>query len=147
MAKPTWIVAADGARARIFEERTHGAALVERIELALSAEDLDRPAPRDRPFRVHDSVGEGRHAAADEPSPRDREKAQFVRRLAAHIAEHEAKGAFQALIVFAPPRVLGQLRDAWTDAVRAHITHEDAKDRLDDDARALRAAIESLRHP
>ena len=55
-------------------------------------------------------------------------KRRFVARLAATLVEAEAKGRFARLVLMAPPRVLGDLRQAMPATLRRRVDAEVRKD-------------------
>ncbi|MBI1250562.1 MAG: hypothetical protein GC189_03720 [Alphaproteobacteria bacterium] len=143
----TWILVADGRRARVFEEVRRGAALSEREDAALALHPTDLETPTDRPPRVFDRMGEHRHAMEAGGSPHARAEAAFLARVCAAIDSAHRAGAFQSLVVIAPPRAMGALRAGWSERVHAAIAHEDAKERVDADAAAIGEALKALRLP
>ncbi|MGH6719133.1 MAG: host attachment protein [Alphaproteobacteria bacterium] len=106
----TWIVVADGGRARVLAARGPRRGL----DLVLERE---AHAPRtselgtDRPGRSFESATSARHAYNVPDYHREREQA-FLRDLVRELtAEHKA-GRFERLILVAPPTALGDLRKA-----------------------------------
>lgn len=125
----TWILIADGGRARVLAAASAGAPLVRVPGLERQA---DLPAGHDivtdRLPRTHDSVGAGRHAIEPRVDPRDQLKSSFVAAVAAMLDEKAAQGEVDRLIVVAPPKVLGQLRRDLSTRTKAIIAGEVAKD-------------------
>jgi protein required for attachment to host cells len=125
----TWVLICDGARGRILANDGRGTGLRE-IE---SAENDKASAPTrdlgtDRPGRTFDSTGGGRHAMA---SPVDRhrfEKTQFTKEMAAIINAAALENGFDHLVLAAPPRVLGDLRQALRPQAAKKIVGEINKD-------------------
>ena len=87
----------------------------------------DRDFNSDRPGRVfdHASAARGRrgatahHATNAERSPRKHEAEVFARRVAKLLEEAHREGAFDRLVVIAPPAFLGKLREALPEPLRA----------------------------
>lgn len=125
----TWILIADGGRARVLAAPGAGAPLTRIPGLEREA---DLPAGRDivtdRLPRAHDSVGAGRHAIEPRTDPHEQLKASFVASLAAMLDEKAARGEVERLIVVAPPKVLGQLRAELSKRVKSMVAGEVAKD-------------------
>jgi protein required for attachment to host cells len=128
--KPTrsWIVIADGAQARILENHGPGKGL-----LPLPAEAMrktlrpSREINTDRPGRGHDRIG--RRHAMDAPSdPHREEKRRFADLLAEHINEAALNHSYDRLILVAPAKTLGDLRQALSKEAAAKIDGELAKD-------------------
>lgn len=122
----TWIVVADGGVARFFERARPGANIVEREDLALRIEEAE--PPRDRPMRVHDRMGPARHAAESRQSPRVAAEAKFLKQVGDFINSGAENGAFEALVLCAPPRPLGSLREALSKHARDKTKAELNKD-------------------
>ncbi|MGH8489284.1 MAG: host attachment protein [Gammaproteobacteria bacterium] len=111
MAK-TWIIVAESSRARIFVTENPRAPMDEVEDIVhpegrLRAQDLRS----DRPTRVFDSKGQGRHAVESEVEPRHQEAINFARRIADRIEDARVSGGFDELVLVAPPAFLGLLRD------------------------------------
>jgi protein required for attachment to host cells len=125
----TWILVADGGRARILE--TTG----KRQDLHLvtgSQSCLSNPPShelgRDAPGRVYESVGHARHAVEPRSDPHTALEALFASQLATMLADHLAKDDFDRLVVVAPPVMLGNLRKMIKAEVRDKIIAEIDKD-------------------
>ena len=111
MAK-TWILVADSSRARLLLAESLNAPLQE-------LETLENPAARlrnqdlasDGPGRSFDSAGQGRHAMEQRESPKHHEAATFARHLAERLEQGRGRGELDRLLLVAPPRFLGMLRD------------------------------------
>lgn len=126
--KTSWIVVADGSHARILTNRGPGTGLTLMTE-------HDSPEARahtaelgtDRPGRSQDSSGlGGRHAMEPRIDWQRQEKERFVARLAAQLTE--ARDQFDALILVAPPRVMGELRRELDGHLKDKIAAELQKD-------------------
>jgi len=128
-ATRTWILIADGARARILENDGPGKG-VKAVKGGEFHTDLqpDREVFADRPGRTHDSAGPGRHAMEPPVSPHRTAKAEFARSLVETLDGKLAQGAFDRLIVVAPPQALGDLRRHFSGALKACLMAELHKD-------------------
>jgi protein required for attachment to host cells len=125
----TWILIADGGRARILE--TTG----KRQDMHLVAGSQSRlynppshEQGRDAPGRVYESVGHARHAIEARNDPHTALEALFTSQLATMLADHSAKEAFDRLVVIAPATMLGNLRKMIKPEVRDKIVAEIDKD-------------------
>ena len=122
----TWILVADGSRARIFRAADKG-----RIELHAESA-IPHPPSRDinadRPGRTFDSAGLGRHAKEPPTDPHDKAEADFLHTLAQQIDNAHAKKEFDRLVVIAAPRALGTLRTAFPKRVSEAVVTEMAHD-------------------
>src|SRR5690348_4567157 len=102
MSEPsgTWIVVADGSGARVFEEHRRLGPLTERTDLAVvSREDRHLGKPQGT---VTDRHGHGRHGTGDS-DPAARAEDRFLADLARQVDHAAAAGAFDSLVLMAPP--------------------------------------------
>jgi protein required for attachment to host cells len=121
----TFVTVAQRAKARLFRHDGPGKGLTEVRDLAHPASrahgtDIDT----DRPGRVHDRYGPGRHAMAKEEPPKEHEARQFAQQVAEAIREYRTKEGFDRLILVAEPRFLGMLRESLDDATAKLIDGE-----------------------
>lgn len=128
----TWVVVADGARARFFTASEDGRALVPALAADMVA-PLNRLATRDlksdRPGRSYASSRSGlRHAFEPPHDYRKIEKHRFSAAIAKALDEASGAKAFDRLVLVAPRRSLGELRALLTLRVRAQVDREIAKD-------------------
>jgi protein required for attachment to host cells len=131
MPSPTWILIADGARARVLAQPKDYAPL----EPAFEHEELtgssapSREIGSDRPGRSFDSGGgQGRHAMEPPTDPQRHAKFEFARELAARLEEAAHRGRFARLVLVAAPRTLGDLRELLPEPVKAKVVAEIDKD-------------------
>lgn len=126
----TWILVADGSRARILKNEGPGKGVQPamdgefRHELPKTRElGADRPGRNQEPF-----TGAGRHAM-DNPVDWHRfEKEKFAREMAKVLDRANNAGAFDRLVLVAPPKTLGDLRAALAPATRKKVIGEIDKD-------------------
>jgi protein required for attachment to host cells len=125
----TWILIADGARARIFANDGPGKG-IELVEGATFDADHrpDREIASDKPGRTFESVGATRHAIQPHHDPHRELKRAFSERLAAMLDEKLAAKAFDRVVLVAPPVTLGDLRSALSAHVKAAVYAELDKD-------------------
>ena len=129
--KPTrsWIVIADGAQARILENTGPGKGLI-----PLPAEDMhqtlrpSRDIDADRPGRTHDRMGPGRHAMEPPSDSHREEKRHFATELAGHLNAAVLKHSYDRLVLVAPAKTLGDLRQALSKEAAAKVDGELSKD-------------------
>ena len=105
-----WILVADGARARLFALGKGAPRMVEiadfvNPEARTPGHELNQAPPP----RVHDRIGEGRHAIEARTSPKQKAASQFAATLASHLEHAWAGRRFSGLVLVAPPRFLGAL--------------------------------------
>jgi protein required for attachment to host cells len=128
----TWIVVADGARARFFTESDDGAKLVAARLADMIAPMNRRPArdlKSDKPGRSYSSSRSGvRHALEPPHDYHKLEKHRFTAAVADVLRDGSESGAFDRLVVVAPRRSLGELRSLLSGRVKKQIDREIAKD-------------------
>lgn len=141
----TWIVVAHRAGAIFYESR--GPALP--LSRALLVENpLGRARSgeieTDRPGRAFDRKGGGRHAMSKEESSTEHVEHEFVQRLLAQLESSHATGAFDRLVLIAPPKMLGRLRQGLAAPLRALLVADMAKDLAMATADDVRRQLEPL---
>ena len=125
----TWIVLADGARARILENTGPGTGLVELEEWeSAKARKPTHELGTERPGRGHESATAGRHAITPHADWQEMEKVNFTNELAQYLKRHGDAGKFDQLILAAPPRALGELRKSIDSATAERVKSEINKD-------------------
>ncbi|MCC5873485.1 MAG: host attachment protein [Gammaproteobacteria bacterium] len=123
-----WVLVADGSRGRLFRAEGARGGLIEidtwlHPESRLREQDLVTDAPG------HDrGRGGGAHGVNENHSARDHELEAFAREIAQRLQAALNEDAFGRLVLCAPPRFLGLLRDALPAAVRQRVRHEIGKD-------------------
>lgn len=122
----TWILACDSGRARLFVNRSMQDGVHE-------MQDMIHPVPKTSELvtgkRGRNKPGYGflrRHAYDPASNPREKEKEEFVKRLANMLNEREAE--YHRLIVAAPPPALHGLREGLSPKVKEKIIGEINKD-------------------
>jgi protein required for attachment to host cells len=125
----TWIVLADGARARILQNTGPGTGLTEVDELQSRAAHMPtRELGTERPGRGQESATSGRHAITPREDWHEGEKVSFAHEVAAYLKENGNAGKFDALVLAAAPRTLGELRKSIDPATAARLKSELDKD-------------------
>lgn len=130
--EPTFIVACSGAEARIFmSERRFGNwnQLEHLANPGATLRDQDRNT--DRPGRVFDSFGRGRHAMSPEESARDHELQTFAGDITQYLSKAHAAGQFRQLVLVAEPTFLGFLRRKLSPSLRRALSFEVPKNPVD----------------
>jgi protein required for attachment to host cells len=123
----TWVVVADGSRARFFElttdRRKHRT--LQEFDAMVAPEHRLREADltSDRAGRTFDSKGRGRHALEPPHKARDQATDAFARRLAEHVEDARIAGYIDKLVLIAAPRFLGQLRSRLSEKALALVVH------------------------
>jgi protein required for attachment to host cells len=123
----TWVLIADGAQARVYENTGpgKGLALVDGLDWAqdtLQAQDINS----DKPGRSHTSVG--RSGMDPKTDPVEHRETEFVKSVAAMLERKQQSGAFDRLVIAAAPIALGDLRKALGSNVKKTVVAELNKD-------------------
>ncbi|MBO0743000.1 MAG: host attachment protein [Hyphomicrobiaceae bacterium] len=125
----TWILIADGARARILQNDGPGKGL-QALEGHVWHGDhaATHELMTDRTGRAFSSTGPARSAIEPHSDPHRQLKRNFARRLADALADGWRDRAFDRLILVAAPTALGDLRAALSAEVRAKVVAQVPKD-------------------
>jgi protein required for attachment to host cells len=141
---PAWFLLADGRRARVLIEERRGAELQAPGDWVMEISEDEMYDPQDRPPRGFDRVGGGRHAMDKGRNLHEQEEGNFLKRVAERIGEAEKHKQFEHLVIAAPPRALGALRELLPDSARARIRAETPKDLIDEETPKLRERLTEL---
>jgi protein required for attachment to host cells len=123
-----WVVVCDGAKALVLANA--GDPDLPNLKMR---EVYQHKAPAthelgsDAPGRSMSSMGHGR-SAVSQTDWHDQAERSFLRDVADRLATELAAGQFKSLVVVAPPRALGVLRQAYSPALRNAIRAEIDKD-------------------
>ena len=125
----TWVLIADGARARILENDGPNRGLTAMDGLVFHGDhSATHDLVPDREGRSYSSHGPGRSAIDSRSDPHRDLKTKFVHQLADVLARGLEQNSYDRLIIVAPPVTLGDLRTAISDHVRALVVGEVAQD-------------------
>ena len=125
----TWVVVADGARARLFVNEGPGKGIAALPDGDMAGNTaLARDINADKPGRTFDRTGEGRHAKEPQSDPHRNAKRDFAHAVAARLDDAHKRNAFDRLVLVAPPQALGDLRACLDNGVRAKVSAELNKD-------------------
>ncbi len=117
-----WILVADRAGARLFEQRGPGKlTLLQDLphpEGRLKNQDIDA----DKHGRSFDSMGQGRHAMSTEQAPTDHVAQRFAKELVQTLDHGRTQNAFSRLVLVAEPAFLGMLRAALPDPLASKVS-------------------------
>lgn len=125
----TWVLIADGARARILENDgpSHGLTALEGLVFH-GDHSATHDLVSDREGRSFSSHGPRRSAIDARSDPHRDLKTKFAHQLADALAQGLEQNSYDRLIIVAPPVTLGDLRSAISDRVRAKVVGEVAQD-------------------
>lgn len=141
----TLIAVAQRAKARLFLHEGPGRGLTEIADLVhpeSRAHGLDLDT--DRPGRVHDRVGTGRHAMANEETHKERAASDFAREIARALSDRRTHEGFDRLILAAEPGFLGLLRAALDDPTKRLVDGELPKELTHASIEDIAARLEGL---
>ncbi|HZQ11760.1 MAG TPA: host attachment protein [Pseudolabrys sp.] len=126
--KGEWVVVCDGAKALLLHNvgdakfpNLKTLEVLEQDDLATHEQGADKPG------RSFNSVGHGR-SAVGQTDWHDQSEQTFLTQLARRLDAAIAAGKTRSLIVVAPPRALGMLRPAYSQALKAAVRAEVDKD-------------------
>jgi protein required for attachment to host cells len=142
----TWVVVADGARARILERKGRGKPLA--LVDEMSSPDSRRPT-RDqgtgKPGRGFSPIS-GRHEFSDPVDWHEAAKSEFLRELAERILGLSRENAFDEIILVAPPKALGELRSRLGGQLGRRLKAEINKDLTQLSVHELPARLKEIAH-
>jgi protein required for attachment to host cells len=120
--RKVWVMVADASRARLFRAETPSGPLVELEDAAHPASRLqDHELLSDRAGRAVDTQGPHRHGMEASTDPHDEEAQRFAHELAERLRAHHDARDFDGLVLVAPPRFLGFLREALDEQVAKQV--------------------------
>lgn len=127
--RKTWILVADGARARVLENGGPGTGLAPALNFDYAASHApSRDFGSDKPGRGQGPGGTAQHAKPSRVDWHTFEKHLFAKELAKVLESAMHQSAFDDLVLVAPPEALGELRLALTDGVKDRVSGEVGKD-------------------
>lgn len=128
--KQTWILVADGSRARIFKRSGKNGALEPAFNHDFAQPSMpNREIISDKPGRGQGGRGlSGSHGMTPRVDAHEQEKHSFAKEVARFVNREAERHAFDELVVVAPPKTLGDLRADFSEQSRALIRAELAKD-------------------
>jgi protein required for attachment to host cells len=123
--KTLWIVVASKARARIFSSAAGRSMPLTEIYVLVDPDSRlrEREVNTDRPGRVHDRYGQGRHAM-EQNSARHESAKRFAARVCAWLEQGRRRNRFQGLVLVAAPEFAGLLRRQMSPRLRQCIDAE-----------------------
>jgi protein required for attachment to host cells len=118
-ARPALVVVADAVQAQLYT-RDHNTAPLQNVKTLQHPEGRakERELTSDVSGDTFDSHGFGRHSIEADYSVKQHELQLFAREIAATIEQMRTAGAFIELMLVAPPKLLGALRDQLSSSAR-----------------------------
>lgn len=125
----TCIVIANGTRAHFYFNDGPNRGLEGRPDLDMKGENLHaRDIQADRPGRVFDRSGKGRHAMEYPSDPQRLIELKFLGDVTDRLNKLSQETSFDRLVLVAPPRVLGELRKLLPKSLSRKVHGEINKD-------------------
>ncbi len=138
-ANTTWVLVADGARARVYQNLGPGTGLSEtRFPEMVGMHEPTRTINADREGR--NGMGAMVHSA----DPHRDQKRAFARDVADFLEMQARLNAYDRLVLVAPAKALGDLRGALNGETSARVVGELAKDLTHTGVRELPRHLESV---
>jgi len=123
-----WVIVCDGKKALVFEN------VGDTKILNLKTREVhEQPDPKtseqgtDAPGRSINSI-DSRRSAMEQTDWHEQEEERFLQRLASHLDAEVNAGNARSVIMVAPPRALGVLRQAYSQSLRNVLRAEIDKD-------------------
>lgn len=125
--KKTWVLVADGTRARIFEKNFKSLNNVMGQDFV--ADNLqDSEIYMDKPGRSYESKSFARHAYQPRTDWHEYQKQLFAKEICTILEKASANAEFDELIIISPPKMLGDIRGYLGKQILPKITAEIPKD-------------------
>ncbi|MGQ7246380.1 host attachment protein [Halomonas sp. V046] len=140
----TYIVVADAARARMFTRVGHK---LSEIESLVHAEGRmhEGDLVTDKGGDVHESTATSSRSAGNENVATNHHEEIFAREVADRLYRARTENSLEKLILVAPPRFLGQLRDKLDGPTAKLVIHSLSKDLTKANTDAIGDAVDDLR--
>ena len=128
----TWILSANRSSASLFESNWPGKSMRRLQEIPhpqgkMKNQDIDT----DKPGRIFDSFGEGRHSTSPKQESTEHIAQQFALKLAELLNKGRLTNAYDKLVLIAEPKFLGVLRAALDKNTELLITQTVNKNLVD----------------
>ncbi|WNL44037.1 host attachment protein [Dyella sp. BiH032] len=125
MTHSTWVLITDAARARLFEISAQDGM----AEVACFSSPARRTVTPDHDFndrlpRTQDSRSSHRHAIQPHTTVREKAEQQFARTVADELESGAERKQYDHLILVAPPRFLGVLREQLPETLSRRVVGE-----------------------
>ena|SRR5436190_15541309 len=125
--KKTWVLVADGTRARIFVKRFKS--LNNAFGRDFVADNLrDSEIYMDKPGRAYETANPIRHAYQPRTDWHEYQKQIFAKEICTILEKANETSDFDELIIISPPKMLGDIRSYLGKQVVTKITAEIPKD-------------------
>lgn len=140
----TWILVADAQHAQLWSRDKKGAVEMLRAIAPTDQHKFRRDINSDRPGRSFSSAGSGRSSVEPHEDPMMIEREHFARELIGHLDQGATEHAFGKLILIAPAKMLGMLREHLPPALTEKMVAGVPKNLIKLPAEDIRAHILAL---
>jgi protein required for attachment to host cells len=121
----TWMLVADGGRAKVFRLGAKPGQIEELQRLESSTMHMpSRDLVSDGSGRDFDVRGPGAHTKIPRSDPHDLEEREFAQRIMQRIERAAQQDRFKELVIVADPRTLGSLRKSMPRSVATRVIKE-----------------------
>ena len=135
----TWILVAESSRAKLYARESRVAPLTEIEDMVHTEGRLhEGDLVSDRAGSDGGSVGQGRHVMDDKITARQQENIGFAKQLASRLNSARGEGAYDKLVLIAPPAFLGLLRDNLSKEVMSSVSKQIDKNLVRQSAEVVR---------
>lgn len=140
-----WHVVMDDGRSRILRKLS-GPHEPTPVEIVIQGKNREmRDAFQDRPTRSFSSAGGGRRSAVEPSSdPIEADARAFMHEVLGYLEDQEKAGAFDKLVVIAPPQTIGRWRAEIPNSLQTRVQKEIVKNLMQLSPPELVGAIRAL---
>lgn len=121
----TWILVADSRRARVFSKGDEHDDLAEVADFSHPLEANEGDNPKGHVFAARSGT---RHGMEPATLPKEKERHAFAAELSRYLQNEFSQRRYSKLLLVAAPEFLGDMRNALTDNLNAHVVGSIAKD-------------------
>jgi len=137
-----WILVSDAARARVFEIPSRGANMTEiACYIYPDSRSPEQHTGPGRLPRTQESANAARHAIEPHTSPHEKHLLQFAQTLSVALRRAKLEERYDRLVLIAPPRFLGVLRECLDPHTRECVLDEIDHDLIGLSPTELRARL------
>ena len=139
------ILVCDGAKALLFENAGDAQAInLKALDVVVEPHKPTRMMGSDRPTRVYDSM-DGSRSGTEQTDWHDQAETDFLTRVAKVLHQVVSELKPPHVVLVAPPRALGVLRQAMAAATRAILTVEIGKDLVNHPVPEIESQLAAMR--
>ena len=140
MISVTWVLIANRRRASVLQASLGEFALIHTLENPAADET---PEPGQEPGRMN-LRGGARTAFEPHEDPAHAVCRQFAAEIVQYLESRRHHGSFNELVIVAPPKFLGAIRDRYSPALHRMVTHEVDQDYTEIKPPALHERLQAI---